>query len=297
MPKFSTADQVRMRDYFSTSMQLAEPNVEIITNYTLVDLITDFVFKELHTDKLYINLSPLLQGIQTTVSNFYNGEDENVILRDFIFFNQKISDIKNTTFISCILRRIEFDVFTKSIFSECNLMESNFKWNLREVEFLKCILVGSHFKILPLTNVTFRETNISSVKFEGIDSEGKILFSKCILDDSHFDKCTKGDDCIFNFNECSLKNINIIDCDFSRAEFSNVNFSNAIFEGTNDFSGANLSNVNFSNAIFEGTNDFSGANLSNVNFSNAIFEGRNDFSGANIDGVTFSESQMQHIIF
>ena len=98
-----------------------------------------------------------------------------------------------------------------------------------------------------------------------------------------------------------------LSADFSRAKFTEADFSRAEFTGSVHFSWAKFTEADFSRAEFTRNADFSGATFTrnadfsratftrNANFSGATFTRNADFSGAKFTEASFSEAIFEHI--
>jgi uncharacterized protein YjbI with pentapeptide repeats len=83
---------------------------------------------------------------------------------------------------------------------------------------------------------------------------------------------------------------------FGGAKFrANIDFSEAIFQGTSDFEGGIFQDADFSEAIFQDADfsratfqdaDFTGAIFQDADFTGAIFQGTADFNGTTFQGST-----------
>ena len=173
-------------------------------------------------------------------------------------------------------------------------------WSYFEYDFLNTVF----FYRVGFRNSYFGTSlNFSGVKFTEFVNFSGVKFTEFV--DFSGVKFTKGADFYLSADFSRAK---FTEADFSRAEFTGsvhfswakfteADFSRAEFTRNADFSGATFTrNADFSRATFTRNADFSRATFTrNANFSGATFTRNADFSGAKFTEASFSEAIFEHI--
>jgi len=164
--------------------------------------------------------------------------------------------------------------------------------DLRTVSFDRIYIEDSDFSGCNLSNVDLFEFSTYSSNFSGVDMSGSRSYrltmvgvdlsnanlSEIILEESGF----SGDFTNVNFSGSSMVGVGFGDAIFNGAIFDGVNFSEASLLYADFSTAASLKNINFSNAILEGSR------LSGGNFQGSMFVGA-DLSHAWMDGVDLTD--------
>ena len=134
------------------------------------------------------------------------------------------------------------------------------------------------------------EVNISGVHFINND----VSFKNALIDDGKFNFTNN----VLCDVMTSFENAKFFEADFTGSKFDCVNFTLAVFDGVTKFENAEFNNVNFDYALFQGDGTaFKESSFNNVSFESTRFLGSYlSFENASFNNVIFEGAEFTEAI-